>query len=80
MFTQEEMREMSYRRMKYHRVMFYETPEGNLHAISNTREGFQTLSFKTGAHPDAGIKIVEVKNKEQQIEDSPYLQIAEAKV
>ena len=80
MFTQEEMRQMSYRRMKYHRVMFYETPEGNIHAISNTREGFQTLAFKTGPHPAEGLKIVEIEKKERQIEDSPYLQIAEAKV
>ena len=60
--------------------MFYETPERNIHAISNTpHDGFQLLSFKTGPHPAAGIKIIEVKNKEQQIEDSPYLQVAEAK-
>ena len=41
---------------------------------------FQTLSFKTGPHPAAGLKIAEIKKKEQQIEYSPYLQIAEAKV
>ncbi len=60
--------------------MFYKTPQRYIHAILNTQEGFQLLSFKTGPHPAVGLKIVEIKNKEQQIEDSPYLQTAEAKV
>ena len=40
MFTQEEMSQMNCRKMKYHRVMFCETPERNFHAISYTQERF----------------------------------------
>ena len=80
MFTQEEMSRMSYRKKKYQRIMLYETPERNIHAITNKpHDGFQRLSFETGPHPAAGIGIIEARNKGQQIEDSPFLQIAEAK-
>ena len=80
MFTQEELSRLSDRKMKYHHVMFYETPERNIHAISKTqKEGFHLLAFGTGPHPSVGLKVVEIKNKEQPIEYSPYLQIAETK-
>ena len=66
--------------MKYHRIVFIETPERILHAISSMPdEGFQLLTFKAGPDPAAGITVVEIKKKEQQIENSPYLKIAETK-
>ncbi len=45
MLMQEELDRMSVRKIEYHRIIFYETPDRTLNAVTNTKEGFKHLAF-----------------------------------
>ena len=77
MITQEDLDRMSIRKMRYHRVILYETPDRTLNAVTNTKEGFKHLAFAE-LHKRKGPKeVVERKDEEKQIDVSPYLKTAE---
>ncbi len=78
MITQEELDRMSVRKTKYYRVIFYETPERTLNAVTNTQQGFKQLSFD-GINQQRGAKRSGGKNdEEKRVEDSSYLKTAES--
>ena len=80
MMTQREFSEMSTRRMKYYRVIFFETPGRKMGIVSNTGgEGFHRLEVENGPTRIQKEKTNTQKNKNAEIEYSPYLKIAESK-
>ncbi len=76
--TQEELDRMSLRKMKYHRIIFYETPDRTLNAVTNTKEGFKHLAFAEIQKRKGPREGTEKKDEEKQIEDSPDLTITES--
>ncbi len=78
LITQEELERMSIRKRRYHRIIFYETPDRTLNAVTKTKEGFKHLTFAE-IHKRKGAKESgEKRDEKKQIEDSPYLNIAES--
>ncbi len=80
MMTQKEFNDMSTRRMKYYRVIFYETPGRELNVVSNTkRDGFQRLMIENRLAKHQEEKSPQRMDKNEEIEYSPYLKIAETR-
>ena len=78
MLTQEELDRMSVKRMKYYRVIFYDTPEWTLSAITNTPEGFKQLPLSGTNDRRREKENSEKRDDEKRVEDSPFLKIAES--
>ena len=78
MITQEELDRMSIRKMRYHRIIFDETLDRTLNAVTNTKEGFKHLAFAEIHKRNGAKERGEKKDEEKQIEDSPYLKNAES--
>ncbi len=78
MITQEDLDRMSIRKMRYHRVILYETPDRTLNAVTNTKEGFKHLAFAEIHKRKGPREGVEKKDEEKHLEDSAYLKITES--
>ena len=80
MMTHKEFNNIYTRRLKYYRVKFYGTAERELNAITNTQlDGFQRLAIEIKSNKTQEEKMPTMITKNEEIEYSPYVKIAESR-